>query len=356
MNGMPQCRHHCEYAFSTWHAFYYHVNSRSCSTLRQLLDQSVCPEQIMRLSEAIVENEEILEFAKGCSWKALGLHTLSRVSSMACPFAIREATHAVSSSVSSTEQLIVTSKLSLQKPCQFCGQTYQRRDAHLRTCVGIFQGFYLYLRVARGRPLQELDDGSLDCHGGRATQAQLERGHQGASIAEKPGTSGGDRLCSDGAIELVRKSDDVQCRFPGHKPDNKGPAGKGQPGKGRGKGPNKGPRTGQRGRAKGSEHSWKGQDKWGQRSKLDEWTEEAEEEMEEQGDLRTILRHESQHCTNRLDTGFVIFLQTDSRNSVAVSTYKMAQQWHAVKNQTPDKLEAPMRTCAPPCSSIYLSR
>ena len=158
---------------------------------------------------------------------------------------------------------------------------------------------------------------------------------------------------------MVRKSDDIQCRFPGHKPDNKGPAGKGQPGKGRGKGPNKGPRTGQRGRAKGSEHSWKGQDKWGQRSKLDEWTEEAEEaeeEMEEQGDLRTILRHESQRCTNRLDTGFVIFLQTDSRNSVAVSTYKMAQQWHAVKNQTPDKLEAPMRTCAPPCSSIYLSR
>ena len=39
----------------------------------------------------------------------------------------------------------------------------------------------------------------------------------------------------------------------------------------------------------------------------------------------------------------MIFLKTDTPNSVAVSTYKMAQQWHAMKSQAPEKLTAPMR-------------
>ena len=212
-NGMPQCRH-CDNAFSTWRAFYYHVNSRSCSTLRQLLDQPVCPEQIMHLSEAVVENEEILELAKKCSWKDLALHPLVRAKHQHCPechqWHVRSQyvkRHMLSrhpsqaSLVSHAERLIVASKLSLQKPCQFCGQDYQRKDAHLRTCVGIFQGVYLYLRVARGRALQELDDGSFDCHGGGKAKAKLERGHQGAPVAAKPRPSGDDRHRPTGELQ-----------------------------------------------------------------------------------------------------------------------------------------------------------
>ena len=225
-NGMPQCRH-CDHAFSTWHAFYYHVNSRSCSTLRQLLDQPVCPEQIMHLSEAVVENEEILELAKKCSWKDLALHPLVRAKHQHCPechqWHVRSQyvkRHMLSrhpsqaSLVSHAERLIVASKLSLQKPCQFCGQDYQRKDAHLRTCVGIFQGVYLYLRVARGRALQELDDGSFDCHGGGKAKAKLERGHQGAPVAAKPRPSGDDRHSPQGNCGMVRRTDDAQLRFP----------------------------------------------------------------------------------------------------------------------------------------------
>ena len=133
-----------------------------------------------------------------------------------------------------------------------------------------------------------------------------------------------------------------------HKPDNKGrQAGKGLPGKGNGRGQNKGPKVGQRGRARGSGPAWKGQDARSQRQPQDTWTEDVEEEPEDLGDLKTmvklltalVLRHESQHCINRLDTGFVIFLQTDIPNSVAVSTYRMAQRWHAVKNLSENEQE-----------------
>ena len=150
--------------------------------------------------------------------------------------------------------------------------------------------------------------------------------------------------------QMTPSSDSQASKF--HKPDNKGQVGKGLPGKGNGRGQNKGPKVGQRGRARGSGPSWKGQDARSQRQPQDTWTEDVGEEPEDLGDLKTmvklltalVLRHESQHCINRLDTGFVIFLQADIPNSVAVSTYRMAQRWHAVKNQTPEQLEAPMRT------------
>ena len=45
------------------------------------------------------------------------------------------------------------SRLRLQNPCQFCGQEYKRRDAHLRSCIGVFNGVYLHRRVARGKAL-----------------------------------------------------------------------------------------------------------------------------------------------------------------------------------------------------------
>ena len=50
-------------------------------------------------------------------------------------------------------QDIKDSKLSLSNPCQYCGQAFQRKDAHLRACIGVFKGVYLRRRVARGKPL-----------------------------------------------------------------------------------------------------------------------------------------------------------------------------------------------------------
>ena len=35
---------------------------------------------------------------------------------------------------------IKKSNISVTNPCQFCGQGYSRRDAHLRSCVGMFNG------------------------------------------------------------------------------------------------------------------------------------------------------------------------------------------------------------------------
>ena len=50
-------------------------------------------------------------------------------------------------------QDIKASRLGLQNPCQFCGQSYKRRDAHLRACIGVFNGVYLHRRLSRGKVL-----------------------------------------------------------------------------------------------------------------------------------------------------------------------------------------------------------
>ena len=216
LDGMPQCRH-CQYAFTTWHAFYYHVNTRSCTTLRLLHDQPDRLENIRPESEAIVDNEAILAMSRDCSWRALALHPLVRSRHQHCPechqWHVRSQyvkRHMLSRHpsqaplISKAEQLIVSSKLSLQKPCQFCGQDYQRRDAHLRTCAGIFQGVYLYLRIARGRPLQVLEDGSFDRHGGGKAQAQLERGHQRSRAAQQPRPDCPAGDVADGGLPVVQ--------------------------------------------------------------------------------------------------------------------------------------------------------
>ncbi|CAE7564693.1 unnamed protein product [Symbiodinium sp. CCMP2592] len=137
-----------------------------------------------------------------------------------------------------------------------------------------------------------------------------------------------------------------------HKPEHKGVGGKNQP-KGKGKGQNKGPKPRKQGRAKASWSSWGRNSQGNQMTGQDEWNYEPEEDEElDNVELKNIvkiltaliLRHESQHCLHRLDTGFVIFLKTDVPANVATSTFKLAKQWHAIKSETPEKLEAPMRT------------
>ena len=46
LDGMPQCKH-CKHAFSTWHAFHYHVNSRSCEGLRILYESPAAQQEAL---------------------------------------------------------------------------------------------------------------------------------------------------------------------------------------------------------------------------------------------------------------------------------------------------------------------
>ncbi|CAE7501552.1 unnamed protein product, partial [Symbiodinium necroappetens] len=59
---------------------------------------------------------------------------------------------------------------------------------------------------------------------------------------------------------------------------------------------------------------------------------------------RLVLRHDTQHAIARQDSAFVLFVRTDAPDSLAKSTHKIAQQWHDLKANSPDKLRHPMRT------------
>ena len=78
-----------------------------------------------------------------------------------------------------SEQIIVQSDLSLSNPCQYCGLKYQRKSAHLRSCIGIFSG------VARGRPLKDL---AIGCEDGA-------RGRSKPDVASNQGTGAAEVVC-----------------------------------------------------------------------------------------------------------------------------------------------------------------
>ncbi|CAE7872269.1 unnamed protein product, partial [Symbiodinium necroappetens] len=56
-----------------------------------------------------------------------------------------------------------------------------------------------------------------------------------------------------------------------------------------------------------------------------------------------VIRHENQHAIARQDTSYVLFVRTDVPDSLAKSTYALAQQWQDTKAKTPEKLRHPMR-------------
>ena len=73
LDGMPQCRH-CRHAFSTWHAFHYHVNTRSCPALRLLYENDQTQSAVLpTLSEALISSPEVLARARNCTWQDLAL-------------------------------------------------------------------------------------------------------------------------------------------------------------------------------------------------------------------------------------------------------------------------------------------
>ncbi|CAE7746398.1 unnamed protein product [Symbiodinium microadriaticum] len=72
-DGVPECRH-CGHKFTTWHAFYYHINTQSCSVLRALKTSPLRLEIMPTLNDAVIENPSIVTFAGQGSWKDLALH------------------------------------------------------------------------------------------------------------------------------------------------------------------------------------------------------------------------------------------------------------------------------------------
>ena len=99
-DGMPW-RRHCQRKFHNWPNFYYHINARSCEGLRRFYEQSQPALELAQMSCALVEKQDVLEFAKDCTWLELAaLPAVSRnvqhcpeLPSLGCHTAIPEATH-----------------------------------------------------------------------------------------------------------------------------------------------------------------------------------------------------------------------------------------------------------------------
>ena len=199
--GMPKCRH-CRHEFTTWHAFFYHINSRSCPILRAIYSKSTSGFILHHMNESLVMSEQLLDLARDCSWQQLALHPLVQQKHHHCaecnhwsvrPQYVRRhmlSQHPECSALmQSCVEFIKDSRLSLQNPCQFCHQTYNRADAHLRSCMGIFQGVYLHCRLARGRNLQPVSQ-IHDVWTGTQCADRAPRSDQGAGPPQDSGASG----------------------------------------------------------------------------------------------------------------------------------------------------------------------
>ena len=191
-DGLPWCRH-CLRKFHYWPNFYYHVNARGCPELREIYAQRQPGHSLAQLSTALLEREHILEFAKGCTWLDMAAHPDVVANIQHCP----ECHHWVASPqylkrhmiakhpeqlklINDCTNFVKASNLGLSSPCRFC---LQPRDAHLRSCAGLFCGAYAYSRIARGKPLPFASD-----HGGTGSSRPTRGGDGGAQTHRVPST------------------------------------------------------------------------------------------------------------------------------------------------------------------------
>ncbi|CAE6942520.1 unnamed protein product [Symbiodinium sp. CCMP2592] len=319
VDGMPTCKH-CKHQFSTWHAFNYHISSKSCTQLR-VRTASVTNETEVAQSDALVANEQLLDFAKQCTWQQLALHPMVRKKHNHCP----ECNHWSSTPqyvkrhmlsqhpnckavVEDCMKAIKESKLSLTNLCQYCGLEFKRKDAHLRSCIGIFHGVYVHRRLARGARLVLEDAGSgksakltnLALHHGRRADGEPGRpgraveGDDGAGPAENPSSAGGQQ----------------STLLTGNDGDSTG-----KPGSATTEVAKTGPKRAEFAQMK---------------SMLNMVT-------------TLVIRQEIQQNICRLDSGYMLFIQTTAPESLALSTYKVGLAWHQMKQSTPEKLTQPMR-------------
>ena len=165
LDGMPQCRH-CRHKFSTWHAFHYHVNSQSCAGLR-MLDQDAQAKQAILplLTEAVVATQSVLDKARDCTWQDLALMPEVRAKhhhcvecnhwSVAPQYVRRHMTQRhpeCADLIQKCIQDIKASRLGLQNPCQFCGQSYKRRMHIFAHVLGVQRGLSSSPALSRQGP------------------------------------------------------------------------------------------------------------------------------------------------------------------------------------------------------------
>ena len=222
-SGLPQCRH-CLHKFTTWPAFFYHVNTNSCPALRTIGDNVTKVEALSNMNEALVENQDILSMAGHCTWRQLAEHPKTRSNHHRCPECHQwharpqyVKRHMLSrhqdqeALVKQSEELIVKSNLSIANPCPFCGLSYQRKSAHLKSCIGLFNGVYLYLRIARGPALTSLGEGTRHgeqrAHGDRPAAAGSCDQRAGSTKVIHPGRD--TESCTDSINEPRKRPNGI---------------------------------------------------------------------------------------------------------------------------------------------------
>ena len=205
--GLPWCRH-CDKRFNNWPNFHYHINARCCPILRAIYNQPQPGNTIMLLSEALIDNQDIVEIAGRANWLELAAdprfrhnlcHCVERHHKSVRPQYVKRhmlAKHPDLKPVIDKCQLFVQkSNVSIVSPCRFCGEAFHRRDAHLRSCVALFSGAYLFSRLGRALPAAQSvhhDSGArppgTEPKGDRAAEAG--GGHAGAPVARNTGSLG----------------------------------------------------------------------------------------------------------------------------------------------------------------------
>ncbi|CAE7285672.1 unnamed protein product, partial [Symbiodinium microadriaticum] len=104
------------------------------------------------------------------------------------------------------------------------------------------------------------------------------------------------------------------------------------------------------------DNDWRNQGQQGQwewEPRQPQWTSQQEETQAQQlSKLQAIismlttlvLRQEVQLSVCRQDTAYVVFIKTHGQDNLAQSLYAIGQKWHQLKQSSPEKLTAPMRS------------
>ncbi|CAE7840736.1 Pol [Symbiodinium sp. CCMP2592] len=282
LDGMPKCKH-CLHAFSTWHAFHYHINSKSCAALRALSQNpeaqaSVLPEITEALIASPVESHSPFRTSDRRLCTAMFDNMLMRPE-QAIPSELTAATH----------------ELSL-----------------LRNLVNQQAGM-----------------------GAMGPQGSQERRPMEWHMETDPEDK-----------DMPSRRDKPEGRQPKwHKPDQKGGQKGGQKGKGRN--PQFGPasRSNNSWRNNGNPQASSGNHSWqADGDKMELSRAELQEIKNVLNMVSTlVIRQEVQQNIQRQDTGFMVFVQTQVPDNLAQSMYQIGKTWHDTKRDNPTALRHPMR-------------
>ncbi|CAE7309844.1 unnamed protein product [Symbiodinium sp. KB8] len=272
----------------------FYTQAQSCAGLRSLMQQASADQTLIHsLSEALIDNPEVLNAAKNSSWQDLAELECVRAKHNYCiechhwsakPQYVRRHMLAMHPEQADLIQQCVTdiqkSKVSVSNPCNFCGQAYTRK-------VTV--------------PL-ELKEATQDLNMLRALLPQLETQTQDQD----------EERVTDPSLEPNRRP-----KWPKSHP--KGDGAKHQ-------------------RLQVATETYEGHPGHG-------CLEKQLAEMKSTLGMPTtlVIRQEIQQGISKQDTSFVLFLDTRGPHNLATSLYKMGETWHATKRDHPDRLTAPTR-------------